>query len=41
LESIRSDNGEKQVMGAIEKLLPFDPAEGRGTTAMENDLDGE
>jgi hypothetical protein len=42
LESIRSNNSEKQVMGAVEKLLPFDPAQGRGATMeLENDLDGE
>jgi hypothetical protein len=42
LESIRSNKSEQQVMGAIETLLPFDPAQGRGATMeLENDLDGE
>lgn len=40
LESIKSNSSEKQVMGAIDKLLPFDPAQGRGAT-VESDLDGE
>jgi hypothetical protein len=40
MESIRSNNSEKQVMSAIEKLLPFDPSQGRGAT-LANDLDGE
>jgi hypothetical protein len=42
LDSIRSNNSEKEVMGAIENLLPFDPAQGRGATMeLANDLDGE
>jgi hypothetical protein len=42
LDSISSHNSEKEVMGAIEKLLPFDPAQGRGATMeLANDLDGE
>jgi hypothetical protein len=42
LDSIRSNNSEKQVLGAIETLLPFDPAQGRGATIeLANDLDGE
>jgi hypothetical protein len=43
LESIRSNKAsEKEVMSAIEALLPFDPAQGRGGTAeLAKDVEGE